>query len=219
MKGQRTYKLNAELIDALRTERGLSWKKLAEKADVHVKTLTGWIKGKAAFLEKISVLATQLGTTTQSLIIESHTATDETATRMELAVNVQGILARPEQAGLVVTMTEEMIAKLGAYGIAVQRHRTTMALEQHSGLMRTIIYMYGMLENGNPFWLFAAVNPARYSQFLSAHKAGTLDLHQFRPYGEIIVSGEGKGPPDEITAQVAEMYDTTPEILMQAMNY
>ena len=35
MKGQRTYKLNAELIDALRTERGLSWKKLAEKADVH----------------------------------------------------------------------------------------------------------------------------------------------------------------------------------------
>jgi len=84
-------------------------------------------------------------------------------------------------------------------------------------LRRIIALIYGMLENGNPFWLFAAVKPSRYQPMLAAQKEDKLDLYHFESYGEIIVSGEGKSPPDEVTLKVAEMYQTSPEVLMQAM--
>jgi len=83
-------------------------------------------------------------------------------------------------------------------------------------LARIIVLVYGMLENGNPFWLFAAVRPPKYQSFLEAQKNGSLDLYQFTPYGEIIVSGEGKSPPDEITLKVAEMYQSDSVALLEA---
>ncbi len=82
-----------------------------------------------------------------------------------------------------------------------------------SDLMRTIILVYGLLEDGNTFWVFVAVKPSQYQPFLTAQKNGTLNLYQFSPFGEIIVSGIGKSPPDEITIKVAEMYQTDPEKL------
>lgn len=88
---------------------------------------------------------------------------------------------------------------------------------QASDLTRIIVLIYGLLESGGPFWLFAAVKPSRYKPFLDAQKQGTLNLYHFDSYGEIIVSGEGRTPPDNITLKVAEMYQTTPETLMQAM--
>lgn len=75
-------------------------------------------------------------------------------------------------------------------------------------LSRVIVLIYGMLENGNPCWMYAAVKPSKYEGFMNDHKAGKVDVHNFSPYGEIIVSGEGKSPPDEITLKVAEMYQT-----------
>ncbi|MDE3059775.1 MAG: hypothetical protein KGJ06_02045 [Pseudomonadota bacterium] len=83
-------------------------------------------------------------------------------------------------------------------------------------LTRIIVLIYGMLESGSPFWLFAAVKPNQYQPFLAAQKDGSIDLYHFEKYGEIIVSGEGKSPPDEVTLKVAQMYQTTPDILMQA---
>ncbi len=83
----------------------------------------------------------------------------------------------------------------------------------NSDLMRTIILVYGLLEDGNPFWVFVAVKPSQYQPFILAQKNGTLNLYQFETYGEIIVSGVGKSPPDEITIKVAEMYQTDPEKL------
>ena len=80
-------------------------------------------------------------------------------------------------------------------------------------LTRTIVLVYGLLESGNHFWVFVAVKPSKYQDFITAQKAGTLNLYQFTPYGEIIVSGVGKAPPDEITIKVAEMYQTDPEKL------
>lgn len=84
-------------------------------------------------------------------------------------------------------------------------------------LTRTIVLIYGALESGNPFWLFAAVKPNRYQPMLEAQKAKTLDLYKFDSYGEIIVSGEGKSPPDEVTLKVADMYQTSAEVLMKAL--
>jgi hypothetical protein len=83
---------------------------------------------------------------------------------------------------------------------------------------RIIVLVYGMLESGKPFWLFAAVRPSKYQLFLTAQKEGKLDLYHFEPYGEIIVSGEGRVPPDEVTLKVAEMYQTDPATLFQPVD-
>jgi hypothetical protein len=82
-----------------------------------------------------------------------------------------------------------------------------------SDLARTIVLVYGLLQSGGPFWMFVAVRPDAYKEFLAAQKDGTLDLQAFAPYGEIIVSGQGKAPPDEVTLKVAELYQTDPAAL------
>ena len=84
-------------------------------------------------------------------------------------------------------------------------------------LKRTIALIYGLLANGSPFWAFVAVKSYKYAAFLTDQKEGRIDLTQFEPYGEIIICGEGKSPPDDVTLKVAEMYQTSPEILMQSM--
>jgi hypothetical protein len=85
-------------------------------------------------------------------------------------------------------------------------------------LKRIIVLIYGMLENGSPFWLFAAVRPSKYQPFLTAQKEGKIDLYNFDSYGEIIISGEGKAPPDEVTLKVAEMYQTASETLSKSQD-
>ncbi len=82
-------------------------------------------------------------------------------------------------------------------------------------LKRTIALIYGILANGTPFWAFVAVKTLKYQNFVAEQKEGKIDLSQFEPYGEIIVCGEGKSPPDEITLKVAEMYQSDPAKLKQ----
>lgn len=82
---------------------------------------------------------------------------------------------------------------------------------------RTIVLIYGMLQSGGPFWTFVAVKPSKYQAFMTAHKEGKVDLYDFKSYGEIIVSGEGKSPPDEITLKVAELYQTDPAELAETI--
>lgn len=89
---------------------------------------------------------------------------------------------------------------------------------QKDDLTRIIVLVYGMLENGGPFWVFVAVKPSKYQPFLAAQKDGSLDLNRFDAYGEIIVSGEGRTPPDEVTLKIAEMYQTDPSTLFQPID-
>lgn len=77
-------------------------------------------------------------------------------------------------------------------------------------LKRTIVLLYGIMENGSPFWVFAAVRPNKYQLFMTSQKEGTLDLEKFEVFGELIISGEGKAPPDDVILKVAEMYQTDP---------
>ncbi len=88
----------------------------------------------------------------------------------------------------------------------------------NNDLTRTIVLVYGILENSNPFWVFVAVKPSKYQSFLKAQKDGTLNLYQFTDYGEIIVSGAGTSPPDDVTIKVAEMYQTDPNKLKDQVN-
>jgi hypothetical protein len=67
------------------------------------------------------------------------------------------------------------------------------------------------MESKEPFWVFAAIRPDRYQEFLQAHRAGKIDLQAFAPWGELIISGEGKSPPRSVIDKVATMYQTDPE--------
>ncbi|MFW0776822.1 MAG: hypothetical protein ACN2B6_03780 [Rickettsiales bacterium] len=82
-------------------------------------------------------------------------------------------------------------------------------------LTRIIVLVYGALDNGNPFWVYVAVKPSQYDEFMKAQKEGSLDLYNFDGFGEIIVCGESKLPPDEVTLKVAEMYQTDPSTLFK----
>lgn len=75
-------------------------------------------------------------------------------------------------------------------------------------IARVIVLVYGTLENNKPFWCYVAVKPSAYEKFLEAQKAGALNLHDFGAFGEVIISGEGNRPPDEVTLKVAQVYQT-----------
>lgn len=92
----------------------------------------------------------------------------------------------------------------------------TSETELKDALSRTIVLMYGLQHGKDPYWIYAAVKPSKYPLLLAAQKEGTLDLQQFATYGEIIVSGQGKSPPDEVTLKVAEMYQTDGGALIAA---
>lgn len=86
-----------------------------------------------------------------------------------------------------------------------------------TGLTRTIVLVYGRLENGKPFWCFVAVKPSKYAEFIERQKVGSLNLYEFAEFGEIIVSGEGDTPPEDVIAKVAEMYKTDVQTLKTHM--
>ena len=67
---ERAYRINADVIEALRKQRALSWGKLAEKAEVDVKTLRRWRKGEPAYMENIARLA-------EALRVEPKTLMDD----------------------------------------------------------------------------------------------------------------------------------------------
>lgn len=85
-------------------------------------------------------------------------------------------------------------------------------------ISRIIMLVYGTMEHGGPFWCYVAVKPSMYEAFKQAESGGTLDLYNFDPYGEIIVSAEGETPPDEVTMKVAEMYNTDPSKFFQPVD-
>jgi len=82
-------------------------------------------------------------------------------------------------------------------------------------LKRTIVLLYGIMDTGKPFWVFAAIRPTKYQTFLTAQKEGAIDMEKFDTFGELIVSGEGKSPPDEVILKVASMYQTDPVAFLE----
>jgi hypothetical protein len=75
--------------------------------------------------------------------------------------------------------------------------------------------VFGPMQQGGSYWCYVAVKPSQYAQFQQDLKAKKLDLHKFGPYGEIIVSGEGLTPPQEVTSQVIKLYGADPRYVMQ----
>ena len=82
--------------------------------------------------------------------------------------------------------------------------------EDQDALARVIVLIYGMLEGGKPFWVYAAVKPSKYDEFNALKSDNKLDLKNFDTFGELIIAGEGQTPPVEVTVKVAEVYQTDP---------
>lgn len=82
--------------------------------------------------------------------------------------------------------------------------------EDKDKLARVIVLIYGMLEGGKPFWVYAAVKPSKYDEFNKRKAEHKLSLDGFEEYGELIIAGEGQTPPIEVTLKVAEVYQTDP---------
>lgn len=85
-------------------------------------------------------------------------------------------------------------------------------------ISRIIMLIYGTLESGGPFWCYVAVKPSMYDQFKEAESSGSLDLYKFDDYGEVVVSGEGDRPPEEVTSKVAEMYNADASTFFQPID-
>jgi hypothetical protein len=73
---------------------------------------------------------------------------------------------------------------------------------------RVIVLVRGMMQNGKGFyWCYVAVKPSLYEQF-KAVTGNKYDIQNFANdgYGEIVVSGDDREPPKEVTEKVAEMF-------------
>jgi hypothetical protein len=85
-------------------------------------------------------------------------------------------------------------------------------------LSRVIMLLYGKMDHGGPFWCYVAVKPSQFDAFKAAEAAGQIDLYNFEPFGEVIVSAEGQTPPEEVTLKVAEMYGADPSTFFQPID-
>lgn len=85
-------------------------------------------------------------------------------------------------------------------------------------LSRIIMLIYGKMDHGGPFWCYVAVKPSKFEAFKASEKSGTIDLYNFDEYGEVIVSAEGKTPPEDVTRKVAEIYNADPSTFFQPID-
>jgi hypothetical protein len=67
---------------------------------------------------------------------------------------------------------------------------------------------FGQMEQGGQYWCYVAIKPSRYDAFKQAMDSKQYNMQRFAGdgYGEVIVSGEGVTPPQDITRQVANMF-------------
>ena len=74
---------------------------------------------------------------------------------------------------------------------------------------RMVMLTYGKMFNSQPFWCFVAVKPSRFEEVTQIVAAKILDINNFVKdgYGEIVVSGEGVIPPNEVISKVAAMFN------------
>jgi transcriptional regulator with XRE-family HTH domain len=225
MASDRSYKLRPSAITRLLVERGISLDGLARRSGVHIKTLRRWLKGTPGFIDKIKKVAQVLDVSHMDIIqaVEGDMLLEggqlPRTTEFTANISLSGTLESPEHMARVLTLTPWVISALAAEGIKISGYDQRLTIAERAGLelKRIIVLLYGLLANGNSFWLFAAIRPSKYQMFMAAQKANVLDLQTFDPFGEIVVSGEGRMPPDDVILKVAEMYQTTPEILMEGV--
>lgn len=70
---------------------------------------------------------------------------------------------------------------------------------------RVIILLRGVMEGGGFYWCYVAVKSDLIRQFQKA-VAAKYNIQNFAKdgYGEVVVSGRGRNPPDDVTQKLSE---------------
>jgi transcriptional regulator with XRE-family HTH domain len=198
-------------------EAGLTIEALAEKIEISRRQLQRIFSGKSIPRRStITAIAKALNTHISNLTSCLPYASD--ITHFSLDLSIQGQLDDPDQFSLVATIISDTVQRLKTAGVDVKGAQSNLISYEQDHLVRVLCVAYGVLENGNPFWVCVAVKPSRYLDFRNAQRQNTLDLYSFKEYGEIVVSGEGERPPDEIMRKVAETYKCDPTTMFRPLD-
>lgn len=75
---------------------------------------------------------------------------------------------------------------------------------------RMVMLVYGTMSDSQPFWCFVAVRPSRQQELEAKAANKTLDLRTYEQdgFGEIVVSGEGLLPPNDVIKSISAMFNT-----------
>lgn len=73
---------------------------------------------------------------------------------------------------------------------------------------RMVMLVYGTMSDNNPFWCFVAVKPSQHKRLQEKVANKTLDLRTYVEdgFGEIIVSGEGVIPPNDVIKKISASF-------------
>ncbi len=88
-------------------------------------------------------------------------------------------------------------------------------------ISRIVVLTYGPTKDGkDAYWCYVAVKPSEYDRFNANLQAGKIDPQTFEEdgYGEIVVSGDGLLPPQEVTQKVAHMFNIPINQLFKSAN-
>ena len=80
---------------------------------------------------------------------------------------------------------------------------------------RIIMLIRGLMEARGSYWCYLSVKPSRYQAF-KAVVANKYNIQNFvnDGYGEVVVSGEGREPPKDVTEKVAGLFGLQVENLL-----
>lgn len=78
---------------------------------------------------------------------------------------------------------------------------------QPDEVARIIVLTRGLMEDHGKYWCYVAVKPSRHKEFQQI-VAQKYNIQNFADdgYGEVIVSGRGQNPPDDINQEVAKLF-------------
>src|SRR5208337_1223373 len=170
------YPVRGNELDQLRESRGLSLERLAQKAGIHIKSLKRILAGGKSRLQTIDLLAKALGVSCNELRADIPRKDEQELTCFSLDLTIHGTMESIRQLQDVLNVSPAIKALLEQSGIMVSTLNARLqVLNQTGEVERTIALLYGIMNNGTPFWVFAAVIPSRYSHFISAYSNGVLD--------------------------------------------
>lgn len=217
-RGQsRTYRARVEEISRLQKKHGLTDEKLAAKTELSGPTVSRTLNGEMVYLSTIQAIANALKVDCDTLIEgyappqQPRSCHDDPRYLVNGEVRFTGVIphcGNPNVIPEIALRISEIVKESGVQITAFQSQTTLIDL-RGDAVARIIVLIYGWLDTGSPFWVFVAVKPSRYQDFLVAQERSEVNLYHFEPFGEIIVSGDTESPPDEVLLSVSRRYNTS----------
>lgn len=223
----RSYELNIEELKRLQLKQGITDTQLARKADISERTLQRWLSGSITpRMENLYRLAAIFNVYPSVLMNGGEELEPDPPYMARISIEITGTVPAATRKSLYAKVSESIARVLREADIDPMNIHTTISSFKQSPRVktladsdrRTIMLIDGTFTDGRDFWVFVAVKTGMYDAFIEADRNNTLDLHNFLPYGEVIVSGTefvNGQPPSDVIARVAELYKVPFSQMMQ----